>query len=45
VHDPQVTTSMFDLTVYATSMRISAHLRKLRIGSCSSVSHHSHRYS
>jgi hypothetical protein len=28
VHGPQVTTSVFELTVYAASMGISAHLRK-----------------
>jgi hypothetical protein len=27
-HSPRVTTSMFDLTVYAASMAISTHLRK-----------------
>jgi hypothetical protein len=33
VHGPQVMTSVFDLTVYAASVAISAHLRKIRAGS------------
>jgi hypothetical protein len=33
VHGPQVMTSVFDLTVYAASMVISAHLRKFCVGS------------
>jgi hypothetical protein len=33
VHVPQVTTSVFDLIVYAASMVISAHLRKFDVGS------------
>jgi hypothetical protein len=33
VHGPQVTTSVFDLTVCATSVGISAHLRKCCAGS------------
>jgi hypothetical protein len=32
VHVSQVTTSVFDLIVYATSMAISAHLRKFHVG-------------
>jgi hypothetical protein len=33
VHGPQVTTSVFDLTVYAVFVAISAHLRKFHVGS------------
>jgi hypothetical protein len=33
LHGPQVTTSVFDLTVYANSVAISVHLRKFHIGS------------
>jgi hypothetical protein len=33
VYGPWVTTSVFDLTVYATSVVISAHLRKFHVGS------------
>jgi hypothetical protein len=33
VHGPQVTTSVFDLTLYPTCVAISAHLRKFRVGS------------
>jgi hypothetical protein len=33
VHGPQVTTSVFDLTLYAASVGISTHLRKFRAGS------------
>jgi hypothetical protein len=33
VHGPRVMTSVFDLTVYAASMVISAHLRKSHAGS------------
>jgi hypothetical protein len=33
VHGPQVMTSVFDLTVYAASTVISAHLRKFCVGS------------
>jgi hypothetical protein len=32
VHVPQLMTSVFDLTVYAASVAISAHLRKFRAG-------------
>jgi hypothetical protein len=31
VHVPQVMTSVFDLIVYATSVAISAYLRKFRV--------------
>jgi hypothetical protein len=33
VHGPWVSTSVFDLTIYAASMAISAHLRKFHAGS------------
>jgi hypothetical protein len=33
VHGPQVTTSAFDLIVYAASVAISAHLRKFHVSS------------
>jgi hypothetical protein len=33
VHGPRVTTSVFDLTVYATSVAISAHLKFFCAGS------------
>jgi hypothetical protein len=33
VHGPLVTMSVFDLTVYAASVEISAHLRKFHISS------------
>jgi hypothetical protein len=33
VHVSQVTTSVFDLIVYAVSVVISAHLRKFCVGS------------
>jgi hypothetical protein len=33
VHGPQVTTSVFDLTVYVAFMAISDHLRKFRTSS------------
>jgi hypothetical protein len=33
VHGSRVTTSVFDLTVYTTSVAISSHLRKFHAGS------------
>jgi hypothetical protein len=33
VHVPQVTTSVFDLIVYASSMAISVYLRKVHVNS------------
>jgi hypothetical protein len=33
IHVPQVTMSVIDLIVYATSMAISAHLRKFHVSS------------